>query len=99
MIAVIQTILTILIVFTSILTVYYSFRYRRQTDVKIRGLNSSKMNISMGAMLTLIAVSQLFFFTDSNTRRIFGTICLLLGLFNLFSGIRNLGIFGRMKQQ
>jgi hypothetical protein len=43
----------------------------------------------MGVMLIAIAVSQLFFFTDSVVRRSFGVVCVLLGLFNLFAGLRN----------
>lgn len=93
----IQVILSVLIVITLLFTVYYSFRYRRGQDATTRGLYASRMNIAMGLMLTVIAVSQLFFFTDSVTRRIFGTVCLLLGLFNLFAGIRNHIHFSRQR--
>jgi hypothetical protein len=77
------------------MSVYYSFRSRKQTDPKLRGLMASRMNIAMGIMLVIIAVTQLFFFTDSNVRRVFGTICFLLGLFNLFAGLRNQSHFNR----
>jgi hypothetical protein len=85
----IQSILTGLILVSLLFTVYYSYRYRREQDPKLRGLYSSRMNIAMGLMLIILAVSQLFFFTDSVTRRIFGVICFLLGVFNFFVGIRN----------
>lgn len=95
MIQIFQVILSILILITLALTVFFSFRYRRQTDARLRGLFQARMNICMGIMLILIAVSQLFFFQDTAIRRIFGTVCLLLGLFNLYSGIRSHSHFGR----
>lgn len=91
----IQWMLSALIIVFVAFSVYYSFRFRRSTDPKLRGLYGARMNISMGLMLIIIAISQLFFFTDSVTRRIFGTVCLLLGLFNLFAGLRNHSHFSR----
>jgi hypothetical protein len=92
----IQTILFALIVVTLVLSVYYSFRSRKHIDPKQRGIYGSRMNIMMGLMLIIIAITQLFFFADSNIRRVFGTICFLLGVFNLFSGIRNHSHFNRL---
>lgn len=91
----IQTILIVLIVLTLVLSVYYSFRSRKQLDPKQRGIYASKTNIMMGLMLIIFAITQLFFFTDSITTRIFGTVCFLLGVFNLFAGIRNHSHFNR----
>lgn len=78
------------------LSLYFSFRSRRETDPAKRGLFSARMNICMGLMLVLIAITQIFFFSESSFRRIFGTVLVLLGLFNLFAGIRNHGHFNRM---
>ncbi|MFC5451960.1 YtpI family protein [Paenibacillus aestuarii] len=77
-------------------SLFYSFRSRREADPAKRGLFAARMNICMGLMLVLIAVTQIFFFSESSFRRIFGTVCVLLGLFNLFAGIRNHGHFDRM---
>ena len=85
----IQTVLSAFIVIMLILSMYYSIRYRRQKDPLLRGLYAARMNICMGIMLLAIAVTQLFFFTDSAVRRAFGTVCVLLGCFNLFAGLRN----------
>ncbi|UQZ83144.1 hypothetical protein SK3146_02305 [Paenibacillus konkukensis] len=90
-----QLILPVLIVITLAVSVFYSFRSRRSHDPKLRGLYASRMNIAMGLMLIVIAISQLFFFTDSNTRRIFGIVCFLLGMFNLFAGLRNHSIYSK----
>ncbi len=78
------------------LSVYFSFRARREKEAAKRGLYSARMNICMGLMLVLIAITQIFFFSESSFRRIFGTVLVLLGLFNLFAGIRNHGHFDRM---
>ncbi|MCS7463618.1 YtpI family protein [Paenibacillus doosanensis] len=90
-----QLILPVLIVITLAVSVFYSFRSRRSQDPKLRGLYASRMNIAMGLMLIVIAITQLFFFTDSNTRRIFGIVCFLLGMFNLFAGLRNHSIYSK----
>ncbi|KIL42375.1 hypothetical protein SD70_00025 [Gordoniibacillus kamchatkensis] len=84
------------IVLTVAMSVGLSVRARREKDPAKRGVWSARLNICMGIMLISIAVSQLFFFNDSNIRRVFGTVCVLLGLFNLFAGIRNYGAYSRM---
>lgn len=89
MLAWIQTGLFTFIVIMLIVSAYYSIRYRRQRDPLLRGLYAARMNIGMGVMLIAIAITQLFFFTDSVIRRTFGIVCFLLGLFNLFAGLRN----------
>jgi len=92
----IQIVLFSLICITLAFSVYFSTRSRREKETAKRGLYAARMNICMGLMLVLIAVTQLFFFSESSFRRIFGTVCVLLGLFNLFAGIRNHGHFDRM---
>lgn len=76
--------------------VYYSFRVRRRTSVKQRGLDAAKTNVCMGAMLIASAVWLLFWFSDSALRRAVGTLFVLLGLFNLFVGLRNHGVYRRL---
>lgn len=92
----IQATLFILICVLLALSVFFSFRARRVQDPARRGLYSARMNICMGLMLVMIAITQLFFFNDSSFRRIFGTVLVLLGLFNFFAGVRNHGHFNRM---
>lgn len=79
-------------------SVLFSVRYRRQVSRKARGMDAAKMNMSMGAMLISIAIIQLFLFTGSTVRVIVGAVMLLLGLFNLFAGIRNYGLYDRIKE-
>jgi amino acid transporter len=87
------TILLIIMCLCACLSVFYSFRYRRATDPAVRGLNQAKTNINMG--ITLIALSMILILTyEANwLRSIIGAIFLLMGLFNLFAGIRNRRLF------
>jgi Ca2+/Na+ antiporter len=54
-----------------------------------RGLSAAKMNISMGFMLLFMALLQIFMFEANTTRTILGTLFLLMGLYNFFSGVRS----------
>src|SRR5690606_5821776 len=81
----------------AILSVYFSFRYRRSIDAGLRGLQQARMNISMGIMLIAIALIQIFLFEANWLRSIIGAIFLLMGLFNLFAGIRNRKFFMRSR--
>jgi hypothetical protein len=94
-----QTFLIIVILAALCASVYFSFRYRTMKSPKGRGLNAANMNISMGIMLIAISGVQLLLFTGSTLRVIVGLVMFLLGLFNLFAGIRNRSVYVRMKEQ
>ncbi|MCM3747968.1 YtpI family protein [Paenibacillus pasadenensis] len=84
-----QWILIAGIIASSVFSVINSFRSRRSKDANQRALYAAKMNISMGVMLILIAFIQMFVYTGSTLRVIVGAVFMLLGLFNIFAGIRN----------
>jgi uncharacterized membrane protein len=65
--------------------------------VKKTGLYTAKMNICMGLMLLFIATIQILLFEGSTVRVIVGSIFLLIGLFNLFAGLRNHSVYSRLK--
>ncbi len=90
MLAWFSIILTAFILIALITTVFYSFRSRTQKDPLTRAILTSKMNIAMGFMLVSMAMLQIFLFEANNLRTALGIIFLLLGLFNFFSGVRNL---------
>lgn len=50
-------------------------------------------------MLVFMAAVQFFLSNESTLRIIIGALFLVIGLFNLFAGLRNLTIFKRLKQQ
>ncbi len=93
----IQYILYFGVIFTAALSVLFSQKYRRTPNPRIRGINQAKMNICMGLMLVFIAIIQLYLFADSSIRVVVGSLFLLVGLFNLFAGIRNHSAYSRMK--
>jgi len=84
------------IAITCVLSVVFSFRSRRATDPKQRGLNAARMNLSMGALLILASLVQFLLFEPDTARTIVGALFLLVGTFNLFAGFRNYGHFSRM---
>lgn len=76
--------------------VVFSYRMRRATDPKVRGLHGARVNLSMGALLILASIVQFALFEPDTVRIIVGSAFLLLGLFNLFAGLRNHAHFRRM---
>lgn len=94
---ILQTLLSIGVIASLAATVYYSLKHRRSADPKTRGLLAARMNIVMGIMLILLALIQMLLFTGSTVRVIVGAVFLLLGLFNLFAGLRNHSIYRSLK--
>ena len=74
-------------------SVYFSIKYRRQTDARLRGMYQAKQNIAMGLMLVMLAVYPLYLIPGTNLSVTIGIIFLLIGLFNLFAGFRNQSIY------
>jgi cytochrome c biogenesis protein CcdA len=90
-----QWALGLLIVVTSVLSAVFSYRARRSSDARLRGLNAARMNIMMGLMLIFIALIQMILFTGSTLRVVIGALFMIIGLFNLFAGLRNHSHFSR----
>lgn len=97
MVNVLQWVFGITIMLSSVFSALYSFRARRETDARLRGLYTSRMNIGMGIMLIFIAFIQMFMFSGSTLRVIVGAIFILIGLFNLFAGLRNHSHFSKIQ--
>ncbi|CAM4116051.1 YtpI family protein [Paenibacillus alkaliterrae] len=76
-----------------VLSAVFSFKSRRSTDARTRGLFTARMNISMGIMLLFIALVQLFLSGESTLRIVIGAVFMVLGVFNLFAGLRNLSLY------
>lgn len=71
----------------------FSFKSRRASDAGTRAIFTARMNVSMGIMLLFIALVQLFLSGESTLRIVIGAIFLILGVFNLFAGLRNLSLY------
>ncbi|RED56603.1 YtpI family protein [Cohnella lupini] len=98
MVNALQWVFGALIIVTCVFSALYSFRSRRSADGRLRGLYASRMNISMGLMLVFIAIIQMFLFSGSSIRVVIGALFFLLGLFNLFAGMRNHSHFSRLQR-
>lgn len=90
--------LYVLLAVTSIFSVYNSVKSRRTDNRRLAGIYAARTNICMGIMLLIIAVVQLFLFSGSSIRVVIGAVIMLLGLFNLFAGIRNHSTFTALKE-
>jgi hypothetical protein len=85
------------VVIASVFSVVFSIASRRASNPKSRGMHTARMNVSMGLLLVLLAFVQFILFEPDTIRIVLGSLFLLLGLFNGFAGIRNYGIFIKMK--
>lgn len=99
MIEMIQYILYFLLIIACVSSLFFSFKSRRSQEPLTRAMTGAKMNISMGLMLIILALIQMFLFSGSTLRVIIGAVFLVLGAFNIFAGIRNHGIYSRQKQE
>ncbi|MBW7477034.1 YtpI family protein [Paenibacillus oenotherae] len=97
MVTALHWIIVIGICFTSLLSVFFSLKARRQHDVRLRGLYAARLNMSMGIMLLLIAIFFMLAYSGSTIKVIIGSLFLLIGLFNLFAGLRNHSVYNAMK--
>ncbi|WP_219836004.1 YtpI family protein [Paenibacillus sp. R14(2021)] len=89
--------IVIIICFTSLLSVYFSFQSRRTSDNRRRGILGARMNMSMGVMLIFIALFMMLAYTGSTVKVIIGALIIVIGLFNLFAGLRNHSIYRSMR--
>jgi len=96
MVQTLQVVFGVLFAVTLVFSVVYSFRSRRSRDGRYRGLYASRMNISMGLMLIVLALIQMLLFPGSSIRVVVGAVFILLGLYNLFAGIRNHSHFAKL---
>jgi len=84
-----------LVVVLSVLSVYYVFKSRRAGEPGLRGLYGARSNISMGALVIAIACLYMLLFSGSTLKVIVVAVLILLGLFNIFAGLRNHAFYSR----
>lgn len=85
------------ILISLVFSVIFSLKSRRSADARLRGIYAARMNICMGLMLLIIALVQLFLSAESTLRIVIGAMFMVLGVFNLFAGLRNLSLYRTMK--
>ncbi|QHW30640.1 hypothetical protein GZH47_07080 [Paenibacillus rhizovicinus] len=89
--------IVILICLTSLMSVNFSYKARRTSDTRQRGILSARLNMSMGVMLVFIALFMMLAFNGSTVKVIISGLIIVIGLFNLFAGIRNNSVYRSMK--
>ncbi|NBD26087.1 YtpI family protein [Paenibacillus glycinis] len=90
-------VIVLVICLTSLMSVYFSFKARRASDTRLRGMLSARLNMSMGVMLVFIALFMMLAFTGSTVKVIISGLIIVIGLFNLFAGLRNNSVYRSMK--
>lgn len=96
---VLSSITSVLIFISLLFSITYSIRSRQAKEPILKGILTGKLNISMGAMLIFISIIQLIYSNESTLRIVLGAIFLLLGLFNLFAGLRSLSFYRNKEKQ
>ncbi len=87
-----------LLIVQLLLTVYFSFRARRAKDMTVRMIHFARMNIMIGVTFLTLSLAQLFLSPYSWWRVAFAIVVMLIGLYNLYVGIRNHGFYVRKQK-
>ncbi|QSF46650.1 YtpI family protein [Paenibacillus tianjinensis] len=95
MIMLIKYLLFILLVVFMTGAAVYSLSSRRASDPMERGRRRSIMNILLGAMLVTLSLMSMFLFRGSTISIIVEALFLVIGAFNVFSGLRSYGYYSR----
>mgnify|MGYP000144449053 CR=1 FL=1 len=97
MIMIIKYLLFILLVVFVLSAAFFSTGSRRTADPLDKGQKRSIMNVMMGAMLVDLALMVMFLFNGSTLGIIVEAAFLVIGLFNIFSGMRSYSYYSRLK--
>lgn len=95
MVMFIKYLLFILLVVFVIGAAVYSISSRRAANPQDKGLKRSIMNVMLGAMLVTLSLMSMFLFRGSTVNIIVEAIFLVIGAFNIFSGLRSYGYYNR----
>lgn len=97
MIMLIKYVLFVLLVVFIIGAAVYSFASRRASDPLVKGLKRAVMNMLLGAMLVTLSLMSMFIFRGSTLNVVIEAAFLLLGIFNIFSGLRSHSFYSRSR--
>ncbi|BCG58476.1 YtpI family protein [Paenibacillus sp. URB8-2] len=96
MILFIKYLLFLLLTLSVLGAAFYSASFRRAATPGERGLKRAVMNILLGSMLVLLALMSMFLFRGSTISIVVEAVFLVLGAFNVFSGLRSYGYYSRL---
>ncbi|AIQ51844.1 YtpI family protein [Paenibacillus sp. FSL R7-0331] len=95
MIMLIKYLLFILLVVFMIGAAAFSLSSRRTSDPAEKARRRSVMNVLLGAMLVTLSLMSMFLFRGSTLSVIVEAVFLVIGAFNIFSGLRSYGYYSR----
>ncbi|AIQ46262.1 hypothetical protein R70723_10505 [Paenibacillus sp. FSL R7-0273] len=99
MIMLIKYLLFILLVVFMTGAAAYSLSSRRTSDPLEKGRRRSIMNVLLGAMLVTLSLMSMFLFRGSTLSVIVEAVFLVIGAFNIFSGLRSYGYYSRSRRK
>ncbi|MEC0134549.1 MULTISPECIES: YtpI family protein [Paenibacillus] len=99
MVLFIKYLLFILLVIFVIGAAVFSISSRRTLNPQDKGLKRSVMNVMLGAMLVTLSLISMFLFRGSTVNIIVEAAFLLIGAFNIFSGLRSYSFYSRSRSQ
>lgn len=95
MVLIIKYLLFILMVIFVIGAAIFSLSSRRAINPRDKGLKRSVMNVMLGAMLVTLSLMSMFLFRGSTINIIVEAAFFLIGVFNIFSGLRSYSYYSR----
>lgn len=84
------------IIGVSIVSVFYSFKMRRERELNQRGYYQAINNMWLGVAMLLVGYIFIISFSSGTVKIIIVTLLALLGLFNLYAGTLNYFKFKRL---
>ncbi|WP_339802075.1 YtpI family protein [Paenibacillus sp. FSL R5-0744] len=99
MVLFIKYLLFVLLVIFVIGAAVFSLSSRRALNPQDKGLKRSVMNVMLGAMLVTLSLISMFLFRGSTVNIIVEAAFLLIGVFNIFSGLRSYSYYSRSRNQ
>lgn len=99
MVLFIKYLLFILLVIFVIGAAVFSISSRRALNPQDKGLKRSVMNVMLGAMLVTLSLISMFLFRGSTVNIIVEAAFLLIGAFNIFSGLRSYSFYSRSRSR
>lgn len=92
-------VIVVVIICMSLMSVYFSYKSRRASNARERGIFGARLNICMGTSLVFVALFMMLAFSGSTVKVIICGLIIVIGLFNLFAGLRNNSIYSSMRGQ
>lgn len=99
MVLFIKYVLFLLLTLSVLGAAWFSAASRRSTEPGDRARKRALMNMLLGCMLVLLALMSMFLFRGSTVSVVVEAVFIVIGAFNLFSGLRSYGYYSGSGRQ